>query len=278
MVHSMSAMASIDTVLDNLTAVVVTGGSSGIGKSFIEHIGRLRPSVRFCNLSRTRPSFASGQLNVRHIPCDLTDRAAFPGMVAEVLDFLKLDAPDGGILLINNSGFGLYGTFPQPSADQHRTLLDLNVGAVLDLTAALLPALRARGGAVVTVASTAAFQPTPYLAAYGATKAFVLHWSLALNEELRGTGVYALAVCPGPTATDFFRRAGFGLNRVTGPLQSADDVVREAWQALASGRSLVVTGWRNRLMTTLSSALPKPWVARIARRILARTRLPKEST
>ena len=87
-------------------------------------------------------------------------------------------------------------------------MLDVNIDAVVQLTAGMLPLMRVRGGAVVTVASTAAFQPTPYLAAYGASKAFVLHWSLALNEELRGTGVRALAVCPGPTATDFFHRAG----------------------------------------------------------------------
>lgn len=276
--HSMPAMDSIDTVLDNLTAVVVTGGSSGIGKSFIEHMGRLRPSLRFCNLSRTSPELKNDKLNVSHIPCDLTDRAAFPAAVAAVLAFLNEGAANRGVLLINNSGMGLYGSFPQPSAESLRGLVDLNVGAVLDLTAALLPVLKARGGAVITVASTAAFQPTPYLAVYGATKAFVLHWSLALNEELRGTRVRALAVCPGPTATDFFRRAGFGEGEAQGARQSSAEVVQESLQALAAGRALVVTGWKNRLMTAFSSKLPKPLVARLARRVLARTRRPKESS
>ncbi len=216
------------------------------------------------------------ELNLRHIPCDLADRGAFPPVLAEVLDFLNDEAPSGQILLVNNSGFGGYGHFPEPSADHAGAMIDVNVGAVVRLTAALLPTLRSRGGAIVNVASTAAFQPTPYLATYGATKAFVLHWSLSLHEELRGSGVSALAVCPGPTATDFFRRAGFAGGRAAGGLQSADEVVRETLQALAAGRSLVVTGWRNRLLTAVSSKLPKALSARLARVVLARTRLRKD--
>ena len=89
-------------------------------------------------------------------------------------------------------------------------MIDLNVRAVVQLTGRLLPLLKARGGAIVNVASTAAFQPTPWMATYGATKAFVLNWSLALNQDLRGTGVRVLVVCPGTTETEFFKRAGRG--------------------------------------------------------------------
>jgi short-subunit dehydrogenase len=136
--------------------------------------------------------------------------------------------------------------------------------------------LKQRGGAIVTVASTAAFQPTPYLAAYGATKAFVLHWSLALNEELRGTNLRTLAVCPGPTSTEFFRRAGLKQGAVAAKHgQTTDEVVQEALEALAGGRAQVVTGWRNKLMTAVSSKLPKPWVTRISAKVLKRWRLSK---
>jgi short-subunit dehydrogenase len=268
-------MASIDKMLECVSAVVVTGGSSGIGKSFIEHMGRLRPSLRFCNLSRTRPELKTSELNLRHVPCDFADRGAFPQAVAEVLDFLNREVPSGRVLLVNNSGFGGYGHFPEPAEDQLFAMLDVNIGAVVRLTAGLLPTLKARGGAIINVASTAAFQPTPYLATYGATKAFVLHWSLSLNEELRGTDVRSLAVCPGPTATDFFRRAGFDGGKAAGGMQSSTAVVQESLQALASGRALVVTGWKNRVMTAVSSKLPKAFVARLARRVLARTRMPK---
>ena len=158
-------------------------------------------------------------------------------------------------------------------------MLDVNIDAVVQLTAGMLPLMRVRGGAVVTVASTAAFQPTPYLAAYGASKAFVLHWSLALNEELRGTGVRALAVCPGPTATDFFHRAGLKQGSVPEVFgQTPEQVVAESLQALAAGRALVVTGWKNKVLSAFSSKLPKALVARIAAVVLARFRLKRASS
>ena len=150
---------------------------------------------------------------------------------------LAADAPTGGILLVNNSGFGLYGPFPEPAIGHQLEMVDLNVRAVLHLTGALLPALKARGGAIVTVASTAAFQPTPYLAAYGATKAFVLHWSLALNEELRGTGVRALAVCPGPRRPSSSGARAFEKGdrpRILG--ETSEQVALATLRALAAGQ------------------------------------------
>jgi hypothetical protein len=137
-----------------------------------------------------------------------------------------------------------------------------------------MPVLKARGGAVITVASTAAFQPTPYLSTYGATKAFVLHWSLALNEELRGTGVRTLAVCPGPTATDFFKRAGLAEGSVPNMFgETSEKVVMRSLRALASGRSMVVSGWKNKLMTSFVSIVPKPLMSRLAGIALAHFRM-----
>src|SRR5690606_7363430 len=102
-------------------------------------------------------------------------------------------------------GFGGYGTVETVGLHHQLSMVDLNVKAVIHLTALLLPDLRQRGGDIVNVGSTAAFQPTPYLATYGATKAFVFNWSLALGEELRGSGVRVLCLCPGPTESNFFR-------------------------------------------------------------------------
>jgi short-subunit dehydrogenase len=195
-----------------------------------------------------------------------------------VLRLLAAEAPVGPILLINNSGFGAYGHFPEPDLEHQLEMLDVNIRAVVELTGRLLPCLKTRGGAIVTVASTAAFQPTPFLAAYGATKAFVLHWSLALNEELRGTGLRTLALCPGPTSTEFFRRAGLKQGSVADSLgQTTEQVVREALQALAAGKAQVVTGWKNKVMTAFSSKLPKPWVTRLSAMVLKRWRLSKVS-
>lgn len=269
-------MSSLSEEVTRYAAVVVTGGSSGIGKSFIELVTTLHPGVLICNLSRRVPAMNLSQLNLRHVPCDLSKADALCAGADEVMRIIDEVAPQGPVLLVNNSGFGAYGYFPEPNLGHQLEMIDVNVRAVVDFTGRLLPCLKRRGGAIVTVASTAAFQPTPYLAAYGATKAFVLHWSLALNEELRGTGVRALAVCPGPTSTEFFRRAGLREGSVADSLgQTTGQVVRESLQALAAGKAQVVTGWKNKLMTAVSSKFPKPLVARVSARVLARWRLGK---
>jgi short-subunit dehydrogenase len=205
------------------------------------------------------------QLNLRHVACDLSDPEAVRRALLQVEDFLTSRAPTGKILLVNNSGFGAYGRFPEPSVAHQLEMLDVNIRAVVQLTGGLLAAIKARGGAIVTIASTAAFQPTPYLSAYGASKAFVLHWSLALNEELRGTGARALAVCPGPTSTAFFKRAGLEEGAVPDFLgQTSEEVAVATLRALHSGKSMVVSGWLNRIGAAVVTKLPKPLAARLA--------------
>lgn len=264
-------------MLDTYAAVVLTGGSSGIGKSFIEHIGRLCPGTVFCNLSRRDPheeNSLPAELKLRHFACDLAKPAELGEAASLVLAHLHTEVPNGRVLLINNAGFGAYGRFPDPDVDHLTSMVDVNVRAVVDLTARLLPMLRARGGAIVNVASTAAFQPTAYLSTYGATKAFVLHWSLGLAEELRSERIPVLALCPGPTATAFFRRAGLRPGTVPKVLgQSSDEVVRAALRALQARRCVVVTGWKNKLLAATSSKLPKTWAARLGAMVLARVRL-----
>ena len=214
------------------------------------------------------------QLKLRHFGCDLADRAALAAIIPEVAATVAREAPVGPILLINNSGFGAYGNFPDPGLPEQLGMVDVNVRAIVDLTTRLLPLIKSRGGAIISVASVAAFQPTPYLATYGATKAFVLNWSVALGEELRGTGVRTLALCPGPTKTGFFGRAGLGLGGIEDRMaQPSETVVRAALHALAAGRSVVVPGWFNRLETVLGGLLPRTWVARIAAVMIRRYRL-----
>ncbi|MFH1498248.1 MAG: SDR family NAD(P)-dependent oxidoreductase [Verrucomicrobiota bacterium] len=267
-------MPSPAIALNSYTAVVVTGGSSGIGRAFIERVVKLNPKVCFGNLSRREPEIKMGELKLRHFPCDLAEQGELPRHIAEVLRWLKQEVPPGKVLLVNNSGFGGYGRIDEIAIDHQLGMIDVNVRAVVALTAGLLPILRERGGCVMTIASTAAFQPTPYLATYGATKAFVLHWSLALNEDLRGSGVTALAVCPGPTSTEFFKRAGLKQGSVPDSVgQTTDQVVNEALAAFAAGRTQIVTGWKNKLMVLGASLLPKPIIARLAASILARYRL-----
>ena len=267
-------MAPLSEALSSFTAVIVTGGSSGIGKSFIELLHRVNPNLCFCNLSRTEPRLISVGLKLRHIPCDLGQPPALGRAAAMVLDWLQTEVPAGRLLLINNSGFGAYGHFPEPELAHQLAMVDVNIRAVVDLTGRLLPVLKARGGAILSVASTAAFQPTAFMATYGASKTFVLHWSLALNEELRGTGVRALAVCPGPTATEFFRRAGLQQGSVADALgMTSAEVALAAVEALVAGRAQVVTGWKNKTGAFFASKIPKPLAAWLAAKVLARFRL-----
>ena len=267
-------MASLSEALRSFAAVIVTGGSSGIGKSFIKLMFKVHPELCFCNLSRAEPELKSDGLKLRHHGIDLSQHEQVALGADAVIAWLESEVPAGRILLINNGGFGGYGGFPRPDAGHNLEMIDLNVRALVGLTARLLPQLEARGGAIINVASTAAFQPTPWMATYGATKAFVLHWSLALHEELKPKNVHVLAVCPGPTATGFFRKAGLKKGSVSPALSmTADDVAMQSLHALAAGRAMVVTGWKNKLGAALITKLPKTWATWLSARVLARFRL-----
>jgi short-subunit dehydrogenase len=269
-------MPSPETALKNFSAVVITGGSSGIGKSFIELLGKLCPELSFCNLSRRTPDIDSSKLKLRHIACDLSDPAQVALGVAGIRDFLSVTAPKGRVLLINNSGFGTYGRFPGSGTAEQLEMVDVNVRAVVQLTGELLPLLKERGGVIVTVSSVAAFQPTPFLATYGAAKAFVLHWSLALDFELRGSGVRALAVCPGPTSTDFFKRAGLEKGAVPDVFgETGEDVVMTTLKAIARGKSMVVSGWLNKVGMALVVHFPKPFITWASGMAMDRMRLKR---
>jgi short-subunit dehydrogenase len=153
-------------------------------------------------------------------------------------------------------------------------MINVNISAVVELTGILLPLIKEKGGAILNIASTAAFQATPYMITYGATKAFLLSWSLGLNEELRGSGASALVICPGWTKTNFQVRAGFlkeGLFARDG--QSAEEVVRISVEALVRGKAMVVSGLRNRLLAWLAMHSPKVLGARVAGKLIRRTRL-----
>lgn len=272
-------MPSLSEALKSFSAVVITGGSSGIGKTFIKLMHRLNPEMSICNLSRRDPELKSAELKLRHIPIDLSENGKVSEVGVELITWLGREAGEGRVLLINNSGFGGYGNFPEPNLEHQLEMMEVNMRAVIELTGCLLPVLRERGGAIINVASTAAFQPTAYMSVYGATKAFLLHWSLALDQELKGTGVRTLAVCPGPTSTEFFKRAGLQEGSVADAFgMTSEQVVEMSLKALAKGRSQIVPGWKNKVGVALVTKLPKPLAAWLAAKVLARFRLKKVSS
>jgi short-subunit dehydrogenase len=211
---------------------------------------------------------------VHHIGCDLSRAAEVERAAADVQAVLARASPRGRILLINNSGFGAFGKFPVGTLPRELEMVDLNIRAIVHLTGLLLPLLQQRGGVVMNIASTMSFQPTPFSATYGASKAFVLHWTLALNEEWRGSGLRALGVCPGTTVTEFFRTAGLGDKAILPSLSmTTEEVVTLALKALGAGRAQIVTGWKNKIYTFAGSRVSKPFAARVTAKVLGKFRL-----
>jgi short-subunit dehydrogenase len=127
-------------------------------------------------------------------------------------------------------------------------MLNLNIVTLTSLTHLLIPSLRKSRGAIVNLASTAAFQPVPYMAAYAASKAYVLHWSEALHAELHAQGIYVLTLCPGVTTTGFLHAAGIDAAQLRFPVQPPEAVVRTALRAWDSRRALAISGWKNHLL------------------------------
>lgn len=264
--------------LEPYSEAVITGGSSGIGAGLCAALLTLKSDLRLCNLSRRNPpSFSTSENRLFHHPVNLADGEALAAAASAVESWLGLAFGGGKLLLINNAGFGSYGPFEVQEAERQTAMVDVNARAVVDLTHRLLPALKARGGTIVNVASTAAFQPLPGMATYAATKAFLLHWSVALDAELRPHGVRSIALCPGPTETDFFKAAG--LRKATSAeenipfSQSVDDVVATTLKALARGKPIAVSGLSNKLTAFLGARVPKTWAAAIGARLMRRLRL-----
>lgn len=267
--------APLSAFFKKKTAVIITGGSSGIGKCFIERLYSIDPNLLFCNLSRSKPEINLPKIRLVHFPCDLSDQEALRSVFPRLQETLASEGGDGGYLLVNNSGFGAYGPFENIDPERQLAMVDLNIRAMVALTGLLLPELNKRGGNIINIASTAAFQPTPYLATYGATKAFVLNWSLSLGNELRDSRVGVLCVCPGPTATNFFRAAGFTESPLPGGVgETPAQVVEATLKALVSGRSLLVSGWSNKIMAFFSGKMPKVLVTWFSGELLRRIRKP----
>jgi short-subunit dehydrogenase len=173
-------------------------------------------------------------------------------------------------VLINNAGFGTHGLFAETDLRSELEMLQVNVVALTHLTKLFLRDMLARGhGKVLNVASTAAFQPGPLMAVYYATKAYVLSFSEAVANEVQGTGVTVTALCPGPTATGFSRRASMEETRlVRSPLMmDAAAVARVGYRAMMAGKVVAIPGWANRAMTTVVRLTPRGLVTRFVRRI-----------
>jgi len=241
-------------------AAIVTGASSGIGREIARELHRRGRTVVLVARSADKLAALAGELGERtHVlPADLADRDVRTGLLEQV-EALGV-VPE---VLVNNAGLSTVGPVHRSDPAAELNLVEVDVAAVVDLCSRFLPGMVDRGrGRVLNVASTAAFQPLPGQAAYAAAKAFVLAYTQALGAELRGTGVTATALCPGPVATAFADTAGFDEQDAQDALPSfmwlpAADVARAAVDGLEKGRSVVIPGASNRLGAHLSRLAPR---------------------
>lgn len=244
---------------------VVTGASSGLGVAYAERMAADGANVVLVARSADKMEKVAGSLRAQHgvdtlvLAVDLTDRAAR----AELVELLKERDVSH---LINNAGFGTIDSFHEISEERILSELELNVVALTELSRAAVPGMLSRGrGAIINVSSTAAFQAIPEMAVYAAAKAYVLRFTSALWGELKTTGVRALAVCPGPTETEFFANAGraSAMRRRRTPEQ----VVDATFDALGRHRPFVVDGTINKVLAFTNRLVPVDLQVAVARHV-----------
>jgi short-subunit dehydrogenase len=247
------------------STAVITGGSSGIGLELARLAAIDYDLVLIARdeagLARAKAQLVAEGRNVDTLTLDLSAASAITSVI-RVLGNRRIG------LLVNNAGFATYGEFQREDISTMAGELELNVVALTQLTRAMLPAMiRYKEGRIINVASTAAFLPGPFMAVYFASKAYVLSFSVAVNEEINGTGVTVTALCPGPTATGFARRAKAERSRAfSGRLMSASEVARQGYAAAMMGKAIVVPGRVNRIQTWSLRLIPRALAARVVRR------------
>jgi short-subunit dehydrogenase len=250
---------------------VVTGASSGLGAIFAQQLADRgmplilagRDASRLAEVQERVHQRAPGR-QVELVVGDLGTSTGIQDLIA-VLDGREID------VLVNNAGFGTYGPVAETDADREHDLVAVNVDALVQLTHAVLPGMLERGrGGIVNVASVIAFQPAPYQATYGASKAFVLSFSQALWAETRGTGVTVTALCPGPTRTGFVDALEADVSDVAvyKHLAAPEPVVAAGLRALDRGQPVVVPGWRNWLLANGADVSPSRISTFISSRML----------
>lgn len=243
--------------------VVITGGSTGIGAAFAARFAA--EGARLLLVARSRPKLLAladslGAAHGARVRVHAEDLSR-PGAAARVLAAVRALGWQTDVL-VNNAGFATYGPFEAQALPSLREEIDLNVAGLVELTHAFLPDLLSTRGGVIHVASTAAFQPVPFMAVYAASKAFVLSFSEALWAECRERGVRVLALCPGATDTPFFERVG-AEEAALGKRATPESVVEAAMRAFSANRSHVVPGLGNYLTAQTSRLVTRQAAARI---------------
>jgi hypothetical protein len=250
----------------------VTGASSGIGAELARALARRGHGVTLVARRKNRLEELAAELSEDHgvraetLGCDLGDPGARTRMLASLAE-LGLDVE----VLVNNAGFGTAGRFVDLDQERELDMVGLNVEAVVALCGRFVPEMAKRGrGAVLNVASTAAFQPIPRNATYAATKAFVLSLSDALHAELKGSGVTVTSLCPGPVKTEFVEVANMDRAAESAPSfvwTAPDFVAEQGISGLERGKRVVVPGRLNAAGALGGQHVPRSVLLRLADRV-----------
>ena len=250
---------------------VVTGASSGLGRGLAARLADRGMSLVLTGRNEARLDEAAHHIRraaprvrVETVSADLSTRSGVSALLDHVGD-RKIE------VLVNNAGFGSYGPVTEADLEREADEVAVDVSAVIALARAFLPGMLARGsGGILNVASAIAFQPAPYQAVYGASKAFVLSFSQALWAEARAAGVAVTALCPGPTRTGFVDALGVdvGHTAIYRRLADPEPVIEAGLRALDKGRAVVIPGVRNNVVAASSRFMPREWMTRVAARLL----------
>lgn len=257
-----------------MTTALITGASAGIGATFAQELAARQTNLVLIARSETKLQQLAQQLQEQYkiqvdvIVQDLTEPKAAK-TVFDIVTEKKLTID----LLINNAGFGEYGDFAELDGERQVKMIQLNILALVDITHQFIPQMRQRrSGNIINMCSVAAFQPMPYFSVYAASKAFVLSFSEALWAENRSYGVHVLAVCPGPTETNFFQEAGFPstlVNVAAANYTPTIVVVRDALKAVEKQYpSLIPGNIGNQLIANLHRFLPREALATLWKNLL----------
>jgi short-subunit dehydrogenase len=252
-----------------MNTTLITGASSGIGEVFARKLAARGRNVLLVARSEDKlitlcnELGRSNSIRAQYVALDLS-KPESPARLFEETEKRGLFVDT----LINNAGFGSMGELSKLELARELNMIDLNIKSLVELTHLFLqPMLARKQGAIINVASTAAFQPVPFMATYAATKAFVLSFSEALWEENRAYGIKVMALCPGVTETNFFEAAR-GQKPPARISQTPEEVVDTALRGLAQGKSHVISGWTNFLMTQSERFAPRSLIIRIAGRMM----------
>ena len=246
-----------------MTTALITGASGGIGLEIARALAPDHDLVLVARNAAKLDTLAAELGGARVIAADLADPGGVAKIVAEVSN---VD------VLINNAGVGDFGPFADADMDKTLGMIQLNITALTALSRAYLPGmLERRSGRIMNVASTASFQPGPLMAVYFATKAYVLSFSEAVAEEVRGSGVTVTALCPGPTKSGFQAAADMELSALVAnkKLPTPAEVAAFGVKAMNSGDVVAVPGMLNKIMATGARFTPRPVMRRVVHKMQA---------